>query len=1145
MNYNKNFNQLFNNNLQCDKAININQIIPCDHPFLSLANVKTEPNSFQYKVFIREQNSWYKSEVYEYKTTAGSQRLYILILFALDESSQHNNNHIEELEKYKKAFDASPDALSIYNVTTDKVVDVNATFEKTYGYSKKELLGSSLKETEMWGNPHERDLYLSQVCNKGEIRNFETTIINSKKKYNQHQISAKIFNVSHKSYALMTCRNVEFEKQKENLLFFISHKEWTEISNNIFDGMTRFLTILFQAEGVVISKIINGNDKIETISIYCHNNYLANITFPDELSSLKIINQSHFISTSPTTAEDDLRNLTNYTFTQSHLSYLLSNHNHEPIGILSVLNNKPSENEEHIKELVKIAAKPLADKILKNNNDTNIRKKNIKIQAGNKAFETIWVLDSDLNIIYLSSSVESLIGHLPLFGITTSITEVLSKQSATQLANLISIKREQLKQKNTTTLSEVSKLELIHKNGTSIIIDVSIIIMTKGNTIHNIIVSTQNNIRKDSDNQLYENEKKFKQIFDKHTIVMLLIEPDTGQIIDANQAASDFYKYPVDQLREMNIGQISRLPGLLVHEMRYRALTHKQNYFVFPHQIASGEIKTVEVHSSPIEIGGRQLLFSIIHDITSSIHTESLRVELETKYHQLFANLTSGFAIHEIICDDNDLPVDYKYIEVNPAFEKILGKERTEIIGKTARELFPDIEAFWINTFGQVALTGQTQYFENYFQALKSYFGVLAFSPVKKQFASITHNITEYKIKERKLREHEEQLRTIFEHTHSVLLLINPNCEIIRINHAGLELSDRTNIELTNQQPGNVLKCIHSFQDERGCGYSQNCNNCSVRKIIGKTLNENIEFSNEEVEFQQETSKGIINRHLNISASLIHISEQKHVLITIEDITQRKKMENELLIAKLKAEESDKLKTAFFNNLSHEIRTPLNGIMGFTGLLKKCEDSSMEMALYASYIQENSSRLLVIMNNVIELAQINSGLFTIRHTNINLTELAEKVIEEQSIYNKMNIPINVIIKGFTHVKSDPKIIQSILEQLINNSIKFTYEGHIEVRINTHLYELTGLIADTGIGIAKGDQQTIFNPFKQVEDTMTRNYGGVGLGLAIIKGYVDKLGGSLKIKSQTHKGTAIKFNIPILAIPDTNKVLPLNHNEFLS
>jgi len=621
----------------------------------------------------------------------------------------------------------------------------------------------------------------------------------------------------------------------------------------------------------------------------------------------------------------------------------------------------------------------------------------------------------------------------------------------------------------------------------------------------------------------------FKQLFNSQQLVMLLTDPSSGKIEDANEAAAKFYQYSIDKLCQLNIGQLCKLPKLLVNELQQRANSQSQNYFVFPHQLASGEIRTVEVHSSPIHLNGKQLLFSIVHDITSYVKAENQRLEYENKYHLLFDNLTTGFAVHEIICDQVGKPINYKYIEANPSFEKLTGINRQQLIGKTVLDIFPKTENYWIKEFGRVALTGQTRYFENYSCELNAYFGVLAFSPEKFQFAIIVSDITESKMKERELKEHEEQLRKIFEHTHSVLLLLNEHTEIIKINQAGLVLAETTNLELLNQQPGNLLQCVNSIKDPLGCGYSNECLNCRFREILTESMLSLKEHHNEEIIYTQTTANGLHEKYLQVSTSLINMANKRHLLMSIEDITQRKRMELELIEAKNKAEESDKLKTAFFNNLSHEIRTPLNGILGFSGLLKRCDLATPEMSLFSSYIQDNSNRLLQIMNSVIELAQINSGIFNIRHTDIDLAELLKKTIEEQSqIFNKREIPINHTIKGFNKIKSDPKIIQSILDQLINNSIKFTTQGRIEIRITVHKDALIGIVADTGIGIDLQHQRNILNPFVQVEDSMTKSYGGLGLGLAIVNGYIDKLNGDITIKSRVQKGTVIRFCIPVMA-----------------
>jgi diguanylate cyclase (GGDEF)-like protein/PAS domain S-box-containing protein len=173
---------------------------------------------------------------------------------------------------------------------------------------------------------------------------------------------------------------------------------------------------------------------------------------------------------------------------------------------------------------------------------------------------------------------------------------------------------------------------------------------------------------KQAEQRLRESENRFRQMFESNDAVMLLIEPASGNIIDANRAAANFYGYPVTQMREMCIDQINMLPPDKIAEERQRSLHQKRNYFIFPHRLANGEARTVEVHSSPIKVDERPLLFSIIHDITRQHEAEE-----ELKIAATAFDSQEGMFI---------TTADTTILRVNRAFTEITGYLPEEVIGQ-------------------------------------------------------------------------------------------------------------------------------------------------------------------------------------------------------------------------------------------------------------------------------------------------------------------------------------------------------------------------------------------------------------------------------------------------------------------------------
>ena len=229
----------------------------------------------------------------------------------------------------------------------------------------------------------------------------------------------------------------------------------------------------------------------------------------------------------------------------------------------------------------------------------------------------------------------------------------------------------------------------------------------------------------------------------------------------------------------------------------------------------------------------------------------------------------------------------------------------------------------------------------------------------------------------------------------------------------------------------------------------------------------------------------------------------------VEDITSRRNAEAELIAAKEKAEESDRLKTAFLHNVSHEIRTPMNAIIGFSTLLNDPELSQAEHLQYVDIISQSSNQLLSIINDIVDIANVESGQVKLNIRELNLNSTLRSLNEQFGGRGKKNkIPIK-LSTGLTDeeaiiVTDRTKLIQ-ILTNLIANSLKFTKQGQIDFGYVLKDGFLEFFVRDTGIGISNDHIGKIFDRFYQVDGAVSRQYGGTGLGLSICKAYVELMG----------------------------------------
>jgi PAS domain S-box-containing protein len=254
-----------------------------------------------------------------------------------------------------------------------------------------------------------------------------------------------------------------------------------------------------------------------------------------------------------------------------------------------------------------------------------------------------------------------------------------------------------------------------------------------------------------------------------------------------------------------------------------------------------------------------------------------------------------------------------------------------------------------------------------------------------------------------------------------------------------------------------------------------------------------------------------------------------HFLTSYIDITERNHFEKELVKAKEKAEESDRLKTAFLHNISHEIRTPMNAIIGFTSLLNENNMDPASRESYIKVISESSDHLLSIISDIVDISSVEAELVKINMEEFNLDTIFKTIYDLHSQKAKEKGIEFIYDTGFinsdaTIVTDKTKLIQ-ILSNLVSNAIKFTHEGKVRYSYKLKLALIEFTVSDTGIGIPSDQQSRIFDRFYQVHNQASRTYEGTGLGLAISKAYVELMGGTIKVISEPGAGSSFIFTIP--------------------
>jgi len=273
-------------------------------------------------------------------------------------------------------------------------------------------------------------------------------------------------------------------------------------------------------------------------------------------------------------------------------------------------------------------------------------------------------------------------------------------------------------------------------------------------------------------------------------------------------------------------------------------------------------------------------------------------------------------------------------------------------------------------------------------------------------------------------------------------------------------------------------------------------------------------------------------------------------LVFIHDITHHKKLEENLAAAKIKAQESDRLKTAFLANMSHEIRTPMNAIIGFLDLLKDPHLSLEERTQFFDVISKSGDRLLNTINDIIEISIIESGQAPVTLSAIDLFEEMNNILsmfipEADKKGLTLKLSGDVLDMKIT-MRTDKNKLSSILSNIIKNAVKFTESGFVECGCRRRNGEILFYVNDTGMGIPSDRLGAIFDRFVQADLTSARPYEGSGLGLSIAKAYVEMLGGKIWAESKIGKGSTFFFTVGYLPVEKkTEKNEEINIEENLS
>lgn len=610
--------------------------------------------------------------------------------------------------------------------------------------------------------------------------------------------------------------------------------------------------------------------------------------------------------------------------------------------------------------------------------------------------------------------------------------------------------------------------------------------------------------------------KHFEYILKFANDIILLLDKDL-KIVEANDRALEVYIYSRDELIGMNLKDITA-PEMIsgfsqqinneneIGSATYETLHIRKDGTVFP----------IEISSRVVNIEGSIYYQNIGRDITERKYAEETLRESELRFRKIFEESPFSIAI---------TGKDFGIIKANSAFCKMTGYQEEELKLFTFRNFTHpdhsgDDEISLMRLIAQEIPIYHTE--KRYIRKDGSViWGSTTISIIRnireeaQCFIAMVEDITLRKEAELELEKSFSLIKATLESTEDGILVVDLSGKIVQFNKKFAEMWRIPQEILTSGDDNYVLRYVKD-QLTNPDKFIENV----------KQLYDNPEATTSDLlEFQDGRFFERYSQPQKINAKSVGR------VWSFRDITEKKNAESELIAAKIRAEESDRLKTAFLHNVSHEIRTPMNAIIGFSSLLNEPDLKESERQQYTDIIFQSSNQLLSIINDIVDVANIESGQVNInmKETNLNISL---RSLLEQFRYNEkqFSIPIN-LSTGLTDEEAiiltdSTKLIQ-ILSNLINNSFKFTKEGQIDFGYIQKNNILEFFVKDTGIGIPPDHIEKIFDRFYQIDRKVSRQFGGTGLGLSICKAYVELIGGYIRVTSEPEKGTTFVFTIPYL------------------
>jgi len=666
----------------------------------------------------------------------------------------------------------------------------------------------------------------------------------------------------------------------------------------------------------------------------------------------------------------------------------------------------------------------------------------------------------------------------------------------------------------------------------------------------------------------HERGERYQNLFENNHTIMLLVDPIDGAIIDANPAAERFYGWPRERLKSMRFSNIVNLPPEAVQMELREAHQEIHHYFELTHRLADGSVRDVEVFSGPVRMGGRDYIYSIVHDIserkaalwaleTKRQHEQEQALRQQEEARQAALNLMEdAIAARKHIEETSaalrrERDANQRYLDtvqtlmvamdiegritmINRFGRELLGYTEDELLGRNWFEcclpqpagmaaVYPVFRRIMAGDIGSEEYHENTVLCKDGRQRLLAWHNALLTGEAGAIVGVLSSgaDITERKADEEQLR----KLALAVEQSPESIVISNRNAEIEYVNEAFLRVTGYSREEVIGQNP----RILHSGKTPKATHESLWAALTQGQPWKGEFINKRKDGS-EYTEFALvaplRQPDGTITHYVAVKED---ISEKKRIGQELDDHRHRleqlvSERTEQLGLALDKAEAAARAKAAFLANMSHEIRTPMNAILGMAYLLRGSPLNPKQRE-QLDRVEASGRHLLNLINDILDVSRVEAGQLKLESLPVSLRRILDHVasmVGEQARAKGLEVHIEAGPLPDDLLGDTTRLTQALLN-LANNAVKFTPHGHVTLRAHvatdaTDSVQVRFEVEDTGIGIPADVLPRLFQAFEQADVSTTRLFGGSGLGLAIARHLAELMGGECGVDSTEGVGS---------------------------